>query len=144
MIQTCFKFQIFLTDLIPGFNTSKYLKKTDRNRKGKVQIKFIFSSASTIKLSLRCFNMFIAFNSFVHTLLGIAFLCCKVFEIVKVGSSMYPVSRAFFPVCFLPSTRCLRGRHSRRLACLHLHVLCAYCNFESKQAISITLFGQHA
>ena len=88
--------------------------------------------------------MFIAFNSFVHTLLGIAFLCCKVFEIVKVGSSMHPASRAFFLVCFLPCTRCSCGRHSRRLACLHLHVLCAYCNFESKQAISVTLFGRHA
>ena len=42
-----------------------------------------------------------------------------------------------------------RGRHSGRvawlvyLACLRSHVLCAYCNFESKQAISITLFGRH-
>ena len=83
--------------------------------------------------------MFIAFNSFVHTLLGIAFLCCKVFEIVKVGSSMYPVSRAFFPVCFLSCTR-----HSHRLACLHSRVLRAYCNYESTQVILITLFGQHA
>ena len=33
------------------------------------------------------------------------------------------------------------SRHSRRLACLLSHVLCAYCNFESKQANSITLFG---
>ena len=86
-IQTCFKFQIFFTDLIPGFNTSKFLKKPATIKKGKLQIKFIFSSHW--KLSLRCFNMFIAFNSFVHTLLGIAFLCCKVFEIIKVGSSMY-------------------------------------------------------
>ena len=83
--------------------------------------------------------MFIAFNSFVHTLLGIAFLCWKVFEIVKVGSNLYPVSRVFFPVCFLPCTR-----HLRRLARLHSHVLQAYCNFESKQAILITLFGRHA
>ena len=35
----------------------------------------------------------------------------------------------FFQACFLPRT-------SRS------HVLCAYCNFESKQAISITLFGR--
>ena len=34
-----------------------------------------------------------------------------------------------------------RGRHSRRLACLRSHVLRAYCNFESKQANSITPFG---
>ena len=134
-IQTCFKFQIFFTDLIPGFNTSKFLKKPATIKKGKLQIKFIFSSHW--KLSLRCFNMFIAFNSFVHTLLGIAFLCCKVFEIIKVGSSMYHVSRAYFPVCFLYCTR-----HSHCLACLH--VLLAYCNFESKQATSITLFGRRA
>ena len=43
-----------------------------------------------------------------------------------------------------------RGRHSRRLACqepmglfnLRSHVLRAYCNFELKQANSITLFGR--
>ena len=48
----------------------------------------------------------------------------------------------FFPACFLPCASRSRGRHSRRLACLRLHVLRAYCNFESKQAISITLFGR--
>ena len=41
----------------------------------------------------------------------------------------------FFPACFLPYTS-----RSRRLACLRSHVLRAYCNFDSKQAISITLF----
>ena len=82
--------------------------------------------------------MFIAFNSFVHTLLGIAFLCWKVFEIVKVGSR-YPVSRVFFPVCFLSYTR-----HSRHLAYLHSRVLHAYCNYESTQVILITLFGRRA
>ena len=35
-----------------------------------------------------------------------------------------------------------RGRLSRRLACLRSHALRAYCNFKSKQAISITLFGR--
>ena len=35
-----------------------------------------------------------------------------------------------------------RGRYSRRLACLQLHVFRAYCNFESKQGNSITLFGR--
>ena len=35
----------------------------------------------------RCFNMFIAFKFFVPALLGIVFLCCKVFETVKVGLS---------------------------------------------------------
>ena len=38
-----------------------------------------------------------------------------------------------------------RSRHSHRLVCLlgflRSHVLRAHCNFESKQAISITLFG---
>ena len=34
------------------------------------------------------------------------------------------------------------NRYLRCLACLHLHVFHAYCNFESKQANSITLFGR--
>ena len=34
-----------------------------------------------------------------------------------------------------------RGRHLRCLACLRSHVLRAYCNFESKEANSITLYG---
>ena len=137
MIQTCFKFQIFWTDLIPGFNTYKFLIKAAVIKK--VSFRLSSSFPPHWKLSLHCFNMFIAFNSFVHTLLGIAFLCCKVFEIVKVGSSMYPVNRAFFLVCFLSYTR-----HSCRLAYLHSHVLHAYCNFESTQVISITLFGRRA
>ena len=33
------------------------------------------------------------------------------------------------------------GRHSVRLACLRSHVLCAYSNFELKQANSIAVFG---
>ena len=98
MIQTCFKFQLFLTDLIPGFNTSKFLKKPAVIKK--VSFRLSSSFPPLWKLSLHCLNKFIAFNSLVHTLLGIAFLCCKVFEIVKVGSSMYPVSRAFFPDAF--------------------------------------------
>ena len=137
VIQTCFKFQIFWTDLISGFNPSKFLIKPAVIKK--VSFRLSSSFPPHWKLSLHCFNMFIAFNSFVHTLLGIAFLCCKVFEIVKVRSSMFPVGRAFFPVCFLS---CMR--HSRHLACLHSHVLRAYCNFESTQAISITLFGWRA
>ena len=35
-----------------------------------------------------------------------------------------------------------RGRHSLPFACLRSHVLRARCNFESKQAISITLLGR--
>ena len=45
--------------------------------------------------------MFIAFNSFVHTLLGIAFLCCKVFEIVKVGSSTLLAELSFWYAFYL-------------------------------------------
>ena len=142
MIQTCLKFQRSLTDLIAEFNISKFLKKPAIIKK--VSFRLSSSFPPHWKLFLRCFNMFIAFNSFVYTLLGIALLCCKVFEIVKVGSSMYAVSRAFFPVCFFSYTRHSYGRHSCCLACLHSHILRAYCNFESKQAIFITLFGRHA
>ena len=49
---------------------------------------------------------------------------------------------AFFPVCFLPCTSRSCGRYLRHLACLHSYVLRAYCNFESKRAFSITLFGR--
>ena len=48
---------------------------------------------------------------------------------------------AFFQACFLPCTSRSRGRYSRRLACLHSHVLRAYCNFESKLAISLHYLG---
>ena len=54
----------------------------------------------------------------------------------------YPASRTFFSAWFSLCTSRSRGRHSRRLACLRSHVLRAYCNFESKQANSITLFGR--
>ena len=121
VIQTCLKFQRSLTDLIAEFNTSKFLKKPAVIKKVSFRLSSPFPPHW--KLFLRCFNMFIAFNSFVYTLLGIAFPWCKVFEIVKVGSSMYPVSRAFFPVCFLSCTRHSHGRHSRCLACLHSHIL---------------------
>ena len=53
---------------------------------------------------------------------------------------MYPVSRAFFSVCFLSCKRHSHGRHLRRLACLCSHILRVYRNFQSKQAISITLY----
>ena len=48
----------------------------------------------------------------------------------------------FFPACFLPCKSRSRGRYWRLLVCLHSLVLRAYCNFESKRAISITLFGR--
>ena len=37
-----------------------------------------------------------------------------------------------------------RSRHSRRLACLPSHVLRAYWNFESKQAMTTSLFGRRS
>ena len=49
---------------------------------------------------------------------------------------------ALFLACFLPCTSRSRGKYLRRLVCLRSHVLRAYCNFESKRAISITLFGR--
>ena len=106
-----------------------------------VSFRFSLSFPPNWKLSWCCFNMFIAFNSLVPALLGIVFLWCKVFDILK-GGVKYPASRAYFPAYFLPCTRRSRGRHSRRLACLRSHVLRAYFNFESKQAISVTLFGR--
>ena len=56
----------------------------------------------------------------------------------------YHANRAILPSWFSACTSGSRGRHSRRLACLRSHVLRAYCSFESKQAISITLFGQRS
>ena len=60
----------------------------------------------------------------------------------KVGSSSLLAERALFLACFLPCTSRSRGKHSRRLVYLRSHVLHAYCNFESKQTISSTLFGR--
>ena len=53
-----------------------------------------------------------------------------------------PCQQNFLSGSFLPCTSRSCGRHWRRLACLPSHVLRAYCNFESKQAVSITLFGR--
>ena len=39
---------------------------------------------------------------------------------------------AFFPACFLPCTSRSPGRYSRRLACLHSHVLRTYCNIDAQ------------
>ena len=52
-------------------------------------------------------------------------------------------ARFLWQIC-LPSVICgdtTRGRHSSYLVCLRSHVLRANCNFESKQANSIALFG---
>ena len=66
----------------------------------------------------------------VPALLGTVFLSCKVVEIVKVGSSTL-LGKLSFRHAFVRVD-------SRRLACLRSHVLRAYCNFESKQAIWAT------
>ena len=59
------------------------------------------------------------------------------FFVITVTGIKYPVSRAFFPACFLPCTSRSRGRRVRRLAYLRLRVLRAYCSFELK-----ALFGR--
>ena len=51
-----------------------------RKKYHKLQIKFMFSSKIVLKIIPALLNMFIAFNFFLPTLLGIVFL-------VKVGSS---------------------------------------------------------
>ena len=104
-------------------------------------ISFVHKTSLFILSTLRCFNRFVAFNFFIPALLGIVFLCCKVFEIVKVGSSTL-LARVSFPACLLHCTSRSRGRHSLYLACLLWHVFRAYFNFDSKQAISKTLFGR--
>ena len=89
--------------------------------------------------------MLIAFNFFIPALLRIDFLCCKVFENVEVGSSTMPAELSFRHAFYL--IRVVRVADIRvawlvYLAYLHSQVLRAYFNFESKQAISITLFGR--
>ena len=74
-----------------------------RKKYHKLQIQFVFSSKIVLKIIPALLNMFIAFNFFVPTLLGIVFLCCKIFEIVKVGSSTLLAKlffqQAFYPIC---------------------------------------------
>ena len=53
------------------------------------------------KITLSCFNMFISFNFFIPALLGIVFLCCRVFEIVKVGSSTLLAELSFWHAFYL-------------------------------------------
>ena len=99
--------------------------------------------SSNCKLSLRCLNTFIAFYSLVPALLGIAFLCCKVFEIVKVGSSTLLAEVSFRHAFYLVrDVRVADIAWIVYLACLRSHVFNAYCNFDSEQTITITLFGQ--
>ena len=46
-------------------------------------------------------NMFISFNFFIPAPLGIVFLCCRVFEIVKVGSSTLLAELSFWHAFYL-------------------------------------------
>ena len=115
-------------------------KKNGGKKYSKLQIKFIFPSKLKIIPA-----SFISFNSFVSVLLGIVFLCCKVFEIVKVGWST-PLAELSFRHAFYvvrdvgPAD--IRVLWLVHLAWLRSHVLRAYCNLKSKQANSITLIGQ--
>ena len=45
--------------------------------------------------------MFISFNFFIPAPLGIVFLCCRVFEIVKVGSSTLLAELSFWHAFYL-------------------------------------------
>ena len=88
--------------------------------------------------------MFIAFNSFLPALLGIVFLCCKVLWGHKIGSTT--IAEVSFRHAFY-LVRDVRVADIRvawlvYLACLRSHILRAYCNLESKQANSISLFGR--
>ena len=63
-----------------------------------------------------------------------------------MGSSTLLAELSFFPAAFY-LVRVVRVADIGvawlvYLACLPSHVLRAYCNFESKQAVSITLFGR--
>ena len=99
-----------------------------RKKYHKLQIKFMFSSKIVLKIIPALLNMFIAFNFFVPTLLGIVFL-------VKVGSSTL-LAELFFQQAFYPIYIAWLVYLTR----LRSHRLLAYCIFESKQAIFITLF----
>ena len=73
------------------------------------------------------------------------FPCFKVFEIVKLGSRTLLAELSFRHSFYL--VRVVRVEDIRvawlvYLDSLRSNVLRAYCNFESKHAISITLFGR--
>ena len=66
--------------------------------------------------------MFISFNFFVPALLGIVFLCCRVFEIVKVGSSTLLAELSFWHAFYL-IVRVIR------VANIHVTCLVYICTF---------------
>ena len=82
--------------------------------------------------------MFIICYFLIPALLGIVFLCCKVFYIVKVGSS-FPSGILLYEVVRVADIHVAGLVY---LAYLSSHVLRAYYNFESKHAISKTLLGR--
>ena len=87
--------------------------------------------------------MFIVCYFFIPALLGIVFLCCKVFYIVKVGSSTLLEDLSFrHPFVRVVRVADIHVAWLVYLAYLRSHVLRAYCNFESKRAISKTLLGR--
>ena len=72
------------------------------------------------------------------------FIYCKVYGVVKVGSGT-PLADLSFLYSLYP-VRVVRVANIRvdcLLGLFYSHVLRAYSNFKSNQAISITLFGPH-
>ena len=63
--------------------------------KNTMSFRLILSFPLNCKLSLRCFNKFIAFNFFDPAMLRVSFLCCKAFEIVKVASMQVSRHQSF-------------------------------------------------
>ena len=61
-----------------------------------------------------------------------------VFSIRLFSIANLSVVRYMWDVC--NEDKCCVVTHRAAVACLRSQVVCAYCNFESKQAISITLF----
>ena len=121
--QSC-QFQLFLTDLLLNFWKIAQLLGKVKNTASLRFISFSFSRKKNGSLrghvltgneysvqwlvitiwsrGVAWIIIFITFNFFVPSLLGIVFLCCKVFEIVKVGSSTplaeFPFWHAFYRV----------------------------------------------
>ena len=102
--------------------------------------KKVFYCLNIAFLEKQCY--FVVYKQFVCKRKAYFFVFAP-FGIAKSGIK-FLASRALFLACFLPCTSRSRGKHSRRLVCLRSHVLRAYCNFESKQTISSTLFGRRS
>ena len=87
--------------------------------------------------------MFITFNSLISAPLGIVFLCCNVFEIVKVGSSTLLAElfiwRASNPVGDV---------HVADICVTWLVYICTYCvpieTLNQNKKSQLVYFGPHA